>query len=433
MGTSQGGVGIGKAKGPNTRAGAESENGRPHHSRTRSKRVLLSDYSEDEEPEEADPHTKQSLLKQSKPPPSQDYDIDMQLADVSPEHGGSSLRLSMSNEEFVAAPNQAAISRLDAINLDAMTPTTTTHKSPRIEATNDNHSAKRRRSDAGRLKTHSDSTKSHNMKTKEAIPSIDIVAQMWLGFPIHEAVATQRGTEIIREHRTTDNFARIGTPPNEVIEFMTLRRAFPRVPQLLYPNERPDAVPGNHLHFIQLPRLEKVDPTTGLSEGFQVTILFDHGFKSISRRDARGACLERLRQMDIPIGKAYSNPIDIGLNAITKNWAGFIKIHLLRPQQDGLALLQGSRAFVMEMEDGEKVIGKVEKGYELATKARNLRLHLKGESLRHENAFDIFEAIARESYYTGKQHKFMGLTKPELDKKFAFLTLTTEEVLSTTL
>jgi hypothetical protein len=191
--TRRGGVetGVnGRAQGPSTRAGAESDNGRPQHSRTRSRRVLLSDYSEDEELEEADPHNKQLLLKQSKPPPSHDYDIDMQLADVLPEHGGSSLRLSMSNEEFVAAPNQTAISRLDVINLDAMTPTTTTHKSPRIEATNDNHSAKRRRSDAGRLKTYSDSTKSHNMKTKEAIPSIDIVAQMWLGFPIHEAVAT---------------------------------------------------------------------------------------------------------------------------------------------------------------------------------------------------------------------------------------------------
>lgn len=85
--------------------------------------------------------------------------------------------------------------------------------------------------------------------------------------------------------------------------------------------------------------------------------------------------MERLRQMDIPFSKTYSNPIDIGLNAITKNWAGFIKIHLFLPQRDGLALLQGSRAFVMEMEDGELVIGKVEKGYELATKVRNLRLY----------------------------------------------------------
>ena len=347
----------------------------------------------------------------------------MQLEDISPEHGGSSLRLSMSNDEYLAAPNQAAASRIDITNLAATTPTTSTHKSPRQVTTLDTHSAKRRRSEGGRHMTHSDSNKSH----KEAIPSIEMVSQMWLGFPIHEAAAIQRGQEIIREHRTKEDFVKSGTPSRKVIDFMTLRRAFPRVPQLLYPSERPDAVPGNHLHFTQLPRLEKVAPTTGLSEGFQVTIRFDYGFKGITRQDARGACLERLRQMDIPLGTAYSNPIDIGLNAITKNWAGFIKIHLQHPQRDGLALLQGSRAFAMEMEDGEMVIGKVEKGYELATKARNLRLHLKGESIRHAHAFDILEAIVRESYYAGKPHEFMGLTKPELDKNFAFLTLTTEE------
>ena len=131
--------------------------------------------------------------------------------------------------------------------------------------------------------------------------------------------------------------------------------------------------------------------------------------------------------MDIPLGTAYSNPIDIGLNAITKNWAGFIKLHLQHPQRDGIALLQCSRAFTMKMDDGETVLGKVEKGYELATNARNLRLHLKGESIRHAHVFYILECIVKESYYAGKQHEYMGLTKPEVDKFFAFFTLTTEE------
>lgn len=74
----------------------------------------------------------------------------------------------------------------------------------------------------------------------------------------------------------------------------------------------------------------------------------------------------------------------------------------------------------MEMEDGEKVIDKVEKGYELVTKTRNLRLYLKGETLCHEHAFTIFKALVQESYYSGHQHEFMGLTKPELDKNFVF-------------
>ena len=352
----------------------------------------------------------------------------MQLVDVSPEHGGSSLRLSSSHNEYTAIPNQAAISttRLDIINLADATPTTS-HKSPRKETTSDTQSAKRRRNEAGRHTTSLGTSKSQHERTKETIPSIDIVSHMWLGFPIHEAIAIQRGNAIIHEHRTPEDFTRLGTPTKEVIEFKTLRRAFPHVPQVCYPHERPDAVPGNHLHFTQIPRLEKIDSTTGLSEGFQVTIRYDFGFKGITKQDARRACMERLRQMEIPLGTTYSNPIDIGLNAVTKHWAGFIKIHLQHPQRDGIALLQGHRAFVMEMEDGERVIGKVEKGFELMTNARNLRLYIKGETFRHEQASHIFEEIVRESYYTGRQHEFMGLTKPELDKTFAFLTLTTEE------
>ena len=65
--------------------------------------------------------------------------------------------------------------------------------------------------------------------------------------------------------------------------------------------------------------------------------------------------------MNMPLGMAYSNPIDIGINTVTRNWAGFIKIHLQYPKRDGLVLLRGDRAFVMTMRDGVRVIGKVEK------------------------------------------------------------------------
>lgn len=63
--------------------------------------------------------------------------------------------------------------------------------------------------------------------------------------------------------------------------------------------------------------------------------------------------------------------------------------------------------------------------YELVTKARNLRLHLKGETLRHAHASTIFESLVHESYYSDQQHEFMSFAKPELGENFAFLTFTT--------
>jgi hypothetical protein len=72
--------------------------------------------------------------------------------------------------------------------------------------------------------------------------------------------------------------------------------------------------------------------------------------------------------MNIPLGISYSNPVDIGINTVTRNWAGFLKIHLSNLKNDGLALLRGKRAFVMTMGDRERVMGKVEKGLNLLRK-----------------------------------------------------------------
>lgn len=82
-----------------------------------------------------------------------------------------------------------------------------------------------------------------------------------------------------------------------------------------------------------------------------------------------------------------SKLIDVGLNMVTKNWAKFIKIRLQSSHKDGMALLKGERAFIMEMEDGKKVIGKLEKGFELITKTRNIHLHLKRHTL-HDHYVD---------------------------------------------
>ena len=110
---------------------------------------------------------------------------------------------------------------------------------------------------------------------------------------------------------------------------------------------------------------------------FHITLHFEGGFKNISRSKANGACLVWLWTMNIKLGMNYANPFDIGLNIIIKNWVGFLKLHSKYPQNDGIALLKSERAFTMEMEDGEKTKGKVEKGFEL-TKAWNLRHHIQG-------------------------------------------------------
>lgn len=96
------------------------------------------------------------------------------------------------------------------------------------------------------------------------------------------------------------------------------------------------------------------------------------------------------------------------------------QIHLRSPYKEGIAPLKGERAFVMEMEDNEKVINKVGKKFELTTKARKLCFHLKSDTRRDNYAHTIFQKLVTESYYEGTQLEFMALTKLEIVKDFAF-------------
>ena len=351
------------------------------------------------------------------------------LENVSPERGSSSLLMSLGRHSIQATqatPNKS-------VHVSESTPPTLQYRNPRLEDASESQNTKRRKAaDYTATSTPIVTSKqappsSHTQPKRTTTLGIDMLGQMWLGFYMQEAIFIQRGKRELKESRTDEEFLAIGTPATEVQEFRSIRRAFPRTKQTLYPSERPDAAPGQHLHFTQIPRYETISHDTGLTEGFHITIRFDGEYKQLNRREVKAACMEKLKVMNIPLGTTYSSPIDIGINTVTRNWAGFIKIHLQHPKRDGLALLRGERAFVMTMGDGVKVIGKVEKGFELITKARNMRLHLKDESLRDNMAADILRDLMRDSYYHGREIEILSLTKSDTDKDFAFITLTTEE------
>ena len=166
---------------------------------------------------------------------------------------------------------------------------------------------------------------------------------MWYGCPFHEATAIQRGKPILKETQSNEELLNLGTPFTEIEEFWTLSQTLLRIHQRLYTHERPDAVLSHHLHFTQLLRYEKMRQDTKLPEGFYIIIRFDVGCKNMSKGDAQSACVDRLHKMNILLGMDYSNPIDIGFNQITKNWANFLKLHLKHPLKDELTLLRGDR------------------------------------------------------------------------------------------
>lgn len=130
----------------------------------------------------------------------------MLLEVVTPGYGGSLLQLSTTQECLVENQLQAANKERRAIHLVENTPLTLSHKSPRTGDTSHTHSTKRRKAkgDEGTVTSHPKSNMENSQRRtchNIAIPTIEIVAQLWYGYPVHEATANQRGLPILKEIR----------------------------------------------------------------------------------------------------------------------------------------------------------------------------------------------------------------------------------------
>ena len=139
------------------------------------------------------------------------------------------------------------------------TPPTIPYRNSRLDDASESQTTKRRKAaDYSVTSTPTIQSKaipppSHTRPKRLTTLGIDMIGQMWLGFHMHEALAIQWGKNELVEKRTDEDFEAIGIPATEIHGFRSLRQAFPRTKQVLFPSERPDAVPGQHLHFIQVP------------------------------------------------------------------------------------------------------------------------------------------------------------------------------------
>ena len=208
--------------------------------------------------------------------------MDAQLENVSPERGGSSLQVSLGGDSIQGA--QATPWK--SVQIGEGTPPTL----PPPNALESQTTKRRKAEDYTATSTPTISSKRttpppHSKSKRASTLGIDMLSQMWLGFQMQETLLTQHGKNVLKEARSDEEFLAIGTPPTEIQEFRSLRHAFPRTKQILYPSERLDAVPGQHLHLTQIRRYEKVSNDTGRTEGFHVTIRFDGEYKKLSRKE----------------------------------------------------------------------------------------------------------------------------------------------------
>ncbi|KAG0573071.1 hypothetical protein KC19_VG146200 [Ceratodon purpureus] len=120
------------------------------------------------------------------------------------------------------------------------------------------------------------------LPTKSALPEPTHISEpesnqrprFWLGFETMEQLAVERGEEELFSDETIEDRELRGISRDEAEEMAQVSDAFPRVPQLLYPSQRPDGVLGQHYNITQVPFDIPTDPISHFSLDFHVAIHF---------------------------------------------------------------------------------------------------------------------------------------------------------------
>ena len=240
----------------------------------------------------------------------------------------------------------------------------------------------------------------------------------WLGFEAMERIAKEEGiAELFTDETIADRVTR-GIPRKEAEELESVSISYPRVPQTLYPSERSDGIKGQHINLTQLPQDIEIDPISNLSKDFHVAIHFQLPNNPLLHNQVKELVQERLKEMQIPLGTSLIEPISVLCMSVKRGgakgiWAGIVKLHLLNPQTDGIALLTGLRPFILYLEPHSHVgsLGKVCKTYHSIARGNNLSVKITNEALVGLTSHALFLDILESSFRRGHNFEIVEVQK----------------------
>ena len=237
--------------------------------------------------------------------------------------------------------------------------------------------------------------------------------EFWYGFPVMEALACEANLPPIITRASVQELVALGYVASEAEERRTARMSFPRVMQKLWPTSRPDSATGQHVNLTQLPSDIEVHPTTNLSLDYQVLLHFEKPSASFTQDQIMQKVLLRLSSMNIPLGDQIGEPVAILCHGpkSARVWSGMVKLHLKNPEQDGLALLHGTRVFVITLDNDKPYIAKVAKSYDPLASSSLLSLKINSESIRDLDAQQLIKTVVESSFGRGHDYEITQAQK----------------------
>jgi hypothetical protein len=137
-------------------------------------------------------------------------------------------------------------------------------------------------------------------------------------------------------------------------------------------------MPRQYYYLTQVPSEVETDEH-GVSLDYQVEFHLNKPTENFIIQDILSMTVERLAIMEIPLGRNIARKIQVkATHQAPKYWTGIIKVQLLHPEVDGVALLRGKFPFILILDYNSPYIAKVCKSFDAI--ARRGKMSVKFDS-----------------------------------------------------
>ena len=247
---------------------------------------------------------------------------------------------------------------------------------------------------------------------------------LWLGFQALNHIYKQKDLPL-ESIETTRELMKRGIDFDEAKEMQKAKPSFPYVPQKEWPSKMDDGIEGQHFNLTQLPFDMEVDEN-GFSFDYQIAINFKLKETKWKNDIIMTKVKERLEIMNIKTCDLIGEPIAIMCYHKSTTWSGTIKLHLENPVVDAKSLLQGTKAFILNLDEGEPWRWKVCKSYDMLALNNLLSVKITSESLIGKEWYNIFEEVVNEGFDRKYDYEITNIQKKK-EMSFAWVVATSPE------
>ena len=170
-----------------------------------------------------------------------------------------------------------------------------------------------------------------------------------------------------------------------------------------------DGRSGHHYHLTQIPSEVEINTQTGFALVYHILLNFEKPTIAYNSQEITDMTKARFQKMNIELGKLCESIAPL-CNSKNDVWNGITRVHLKKPETDGVALLEGTRIFALELEE-ETTIAKISRGFDSLAANNEFTVKISSKSLPNLPTHKLFELMVRDSFKRNKEFEITQVLK----------------------